>query len=406
VAFYVRKTLATGALRFGVQPGEQATVEPGAGFSTGPRGEFVRRSAAHLVFGDERDSATAAAAKRMKDDEESAWAPLKRPLYLALFALGAILVLLGFLVVARKGPQGWIEVVLGAILIAIPFIVTAEQRRRERVRLEAERKERAEEEARLEAMTGELKEKLEQLRDDYRPAALATLRRERISRDVPYEVFMPVAKKVAVDIAFDSLARSGDDPALFASHFDSVVDAVGLRDEDAADVKAQVLERLFWHLAADGRITPQEEERFDRYARELGIDARQFSTGIASVRQLRAASGLSPKAIPETTSPVELKFRELCHYVAPGRLLKKRQDEARGREIQLVVTSGRVVLAGAKQEVPLASVYDLEADADRGTLSIATGEGKVLHVSMAEPITAAAVIDAARQRAAERPRML
>src|SRR6266498_3453532 len=94
MTFFVRKRLALGPIRFGVSPRQRVeAIDDDPAFSTGAGGEFMRRGAAGGFF------------------------------------FGDLFVLLGFSVVARKGPQGWIEVILGLGMIAAPIILTAQERK-------------------------------------------------------------------------------------------------------------------------------------------------------------------------------------------------------------------------------------------------------------------------------------
>src|SRR5437764_7768459 len=115
-------------------------------------------------------------------------------------AFGILFILLGFSVLARKGPQGWGEVIIGAICIAIPIVMTAQQRKQIRDQEERQRAEREALESRnLEMLTWYTKA-LNHLRVDRGEASLHALRGERESLTVPYEIWGPAARRTILEI--------------------------------------------------------------------------------------------------------------------------------------------------------------------------------------------------------------
>ena len=137
MTFFVRKRLALGPIRFGVLPRQRVeAIDDDPALSTGAGGEFVRRGGRHgFFFGDTTrfDAPSLPVAKSISS--MPFWLSLKpdgtprRWGFLALMAFGAILLLLGLAVVARKGPQGWFEILLGLAMIGTPIALTAQERK-------------------------------------------------------------------------------------------------------------------------------------------------------------------------------------------------------------------------------------------------------------------------------------
>src|SRR5258707_9219398 len=149
-------------------------------------------------------------------------------------AAGILFVLLGFAVVARKGPQGWVEVILGLIMIAVPIVLTAQKRKKIREQEERDRAEREAVERRnretLAAYTAALDRLLES-RDD---ASLEQLKREREALTVPNTIWSGSARRTLLLISFDELKKRGTAGAAeIARLIDRASEAAGLSIEDA-----------------------------------------------------------------------------------------------------------------------------------------------------------------------------
>src|SRR5437763_16096729 len=115
MTFFVRKRLALGPIRFGVTPRQRVeAIDDDPALSTGAGGEFVRRGGKHgFFFGDVTrfDAPSLPVAKSVSSTPF--WSSLKTQWWhLALMALGVVFFLLGVAVVAKKGPQGWVEIIL------------------------------------------------------------------------------------------------------------------------------------------------------------------------------------------------------------------------------------------------------------------------------------------------------
>src|SRR5439155_24006047 len=99
--------------------------------------------------------------------------------FLALLAFGALFVLIGLAVIARKGPQGWVEVILGLAMIATPIVLTAQERQKIREQEELARAEREAIEKRNREMLAAYTIALEKARNERNEQALAELEHER-----------------------------------------------------------------------------------------------------------------------------------------------------------------------------------------------------------------------------------
>src|SRR5437588_5215987 len=137
MTFFVEKKLALGPIRFGVSPRQLAEkIDRDDSLSTGASGEFVRRGTQGFFFEDRTsiDQPTLPAVRSIS--ATPFWTSLKpdgTPRsygFLALLGFGALFFLIGLAVVARKGPQGWVEVILGLAMITTPIALTAQKRKK------------------------------------------------------------------------------------------------------------------------------------------------------------------------------------------------------------------------------------------------------------------------------------
>src|ERR1043165_342386 len=191
MTFFVRKRLALGPIRFGVTPRRLVdAIDDDPELSTGPGGEFVRRNrkSQGFFFGDTTrfDAPSLPVAKSVSSTPF--WSSLKTEWWhLPLIAVGALFVLLGFAVIARKGAQGWVEVILGLIMIGVPIALTAQQRKVLREKEERERAEREATEKRNRELLAAYTGALERVRRERSPEALEALAGEREARTLPDE---------------------------------------------------------------------------------------------------------------------------------------------------------------------------------------------------------------------------
>jgi heme exporter protein D len=393
MTFYVEKKLALGPISFGVTPG-QTTSDDDSALSTGATGEFIRRDTERFFFGgnDPFSGPTLPQARSITSTPFlSSLKPDGTPRsygLLASLAFGILFVLLGIAVVGRKGPQGWVEVILGLIMVAVPIVMTAQKRKKI---LEQEERDRAEREAvekrnreTLAAYTAALDRAL-QTRDD---ASLAQLRREREALTLPNTIWSGVARRTLLLIAFDELKKRGPEGSGDVAHLiDRAGQAAGLSAEDAEEIKREVYGTIVWHLLAAGRIGKSQTQQLDRIRMGFGIDDQEAK----AIEQFQRVREVTPRTLPKIRCSTQLQFQEYCIY------------ETATDQGTLHITNKRNLLEGKKTiEVPRA--FDVTVNANESSITLKTDNPKKpLRLKVEEPIYAAAVLDAASQ-IDERPR--
>jgi hypothetical protein len=387
MTFYVEKKLALGSISFGVSTRREAeSIDGDPALNTGPSGEFVRRRGEGFFFGGRDRFSTPVVPTTPTISSMPFWSSLKPDGtlrsygFLALLGFGALLVLLGFAVIARKGPQGWAEVILGGIMIAIPITLTAQTRKKIREQEERERAEREATEKRNRELLAAYTAALERARDQRDEDAFSQLERERASLTLPYEIWGAAARRTILLIGFDELARRG--PAEAREVIDRASRAAGLTPEDQAAVKIDVYRTIVWHLLADDRLGEAQEQRLRSIRQGLGI-----SENVPAIEEFRRLRGLS---LPRQNCSVPLGFQEYCIY-------QTQSDQG-----TLHVTNKRFMVEGKKRlEMPIAHV-ELNVNADDNVVTIKT-EKKPLRLRVDEPIYTAAILDLSSQ-IDERPR--
>src|SRR5215213_9414845 len=178
MSFTVQKSLGNSLFRFAVgRRRELKSIDHNTEMSTGPSGEFIRHRPEIFYSADLR----AIRSPELPPPRTLTGTPFlatltegdRRLMNLGLMGAGALLLLLGFAVLASKGGAGWIWIILGLILVAIPLVTTALKRR---VVIQAEahkQKEREERDTRNRELLGAYTTSLEKLREDPSDAALA-----------------------------------------------------------------------------------------------------------------------------------------------------------------------------------------------------------------------------------------
>jgi hypothetical protein len=262
-------------------------------------------------------------------------------------------------VIGRKGPQGWVEVILGVIMIAVPIVLTAQKRKKIREQEERDRAEREAAEKRnretLAAYTAALDRLLES-RDD---ASLEQLKREREALTVPNTIWSGSARRTLLLIAFDELKKRGT--------------AAG-----AAEI-AQLL--------AAGRLGESQAQEIDRLRQGFGI-ADEEAKAVAQFQHVRE---VTPQTLPKIRCSTQLHFQEYCIY------------ETATDHGTLHVTNKRNLLEG-KKTIEISRGLDVTVDATDSVITLKTDDPKKpLRLKVEEPVYAAAVLDAASQ-IDERPR--
>ncbi len=397
MTFYVEKRLPLGAISFGVTPDLSGTSsDDDRALSTGASGEFIRRRGEGFFFGGPDRFAGPTLPKAPSLASTPFWSSFKsdRPSrtygFLALMFFGFLLVLVGFAVIGRKGPQGWAEVILGVGMIATPIVLTAQKRRKLREQEAREREEREVTEKRNRDLLAAYTTALDGARTERGDEAFATLEREREALILPYDIWAAAARRAVLLIGFDELAKRGPGASKeIAQTMDRAARAAGLTPEDQTAAKRDLVRTVAWHLLADNRLGAASTQELAVLRNGLGVaddDAR-------TVEQFRRFQGLTPQRLPRAKCSTKLGFQEYCIYETPT---------DRGT---LHVTNRRVIVEAKKRlEMPIAHAFAVVADADDNVVTIKTGNPKKpLRLRVDEPIYTAAILHVA-STIDERPR--
>jgi hypothetical protein len=405
VTFYVQKDLATGPIRFGVSPRKTVDViDQDSSLSTGGSGQFLRRRTPAFYFADERPIGAPTVPTKASISSTPFWTSLRPDgtrrgyVFLGLLIAGALLVLLGFSVVMRKGPQGWIEVVLGTAMIATPIVKTAQKRKQLREQEERERAEREETERRHREMLASYTAALERLRREPTDAALEELARARDAIELPYDLWSPAAKRTVLDIGFHALERL---TPVHAQEIGELMDrasaAAGLSAEDETATKHDLYSTVVWHLLADDRLGDAQADQLRTLRGGLGIWERDAPVETKAGDAFQRLRGVNREKLPRAPCPFPLEFHEYCIHSTRGRY-----DRTEGT---VGITNRRLVLAAKKlQDVPLMKIDDVEVDVDRNRIIVRTAKPmKPIELEVEDPIYTAALLDLATT-IDERPR--
>ncbi|HEV7429344.1 MAG TPA: hypothetical protein VGQ46_23570 [Thermoanaerobaculia bacterium] len=391
MTYYVEKQLAFGPIRFGVSSrraldaiGDDVTL------STGRNGEFIRRREDGFFFGDTERVVGPSIPTKPTISQTPFWSSLKTDgssrgfMFMLLMGLGALIMLLGIGVLAKKGPQGWFEIVFGAICIALPILMTAQERRTIREREERERAEREAAEKRNAELLSWYTKALDHLLVDRGEHALVALRGERESLDLAYEIWAPAARRVLLRIAFEELSRRGiAESAVISKLLSDAGDAAGLTPEHIHSVKCEFYSSVVWHLLADDRLGTAQEAEIRTLREGLGLSDDDAETEMSAVEQFRGLRAVAP-GLPRAECPIQLAFQEYCIHQAP-------LDSG-----MLFITNRRLVADERKRtEVTMPKVYEVVVDADDSSIVIKTDQKKPLRLRTRNPIFTAGLIDMA-----------
>ena len=430
MSFYVRKTLATGPIRFAVTARNHGTTsaeDHDRGFSTDSRGVYRRLGKDVLFFTDQQGLGGPLRKKEkkvrtfwryLKPDGARGWGRI------AMIGLGLILVLLGIAVCIRsvaKAP-GLIEIVLGLGIAATPIVTTWRKIQELRRIEEEQRREREAIEARNRQLVGEFAETLQRLKDGYDEGILSAVAAERKSREIPYEAVVSMAKTAVLEVGFDAASRYPGIPAAsVARAMDSTSDAAGLRPEDKAAVRHHLYQIVVWHLIVDDRLTDAQEASLEELRKALALDAADVARDDAAVAELRRIRGLAQENLPAPDCGIDLQFHEICYHKTSGSVMKLKREKTttaegskqvierwvESRKCDLFVTNKRVIIRDKKQrDVLLHKIFDVEVDADLDLLMLTTSDPKNPHeVSLSDSIYTARVIDIASSMAVDPARM-
>jgi hypothetical protein len=430
LSVYIRKSLAVGPIRFGVTTRHGGTL-PAAdlerGFSTGPNGEYRRLGKGSMFFADSRGLGKGVLAppkpedrsllEALRPEDAKGWGQI------ALMGFGFFLMLIGFLVMARLGPQGLIEILIGIAIIATPIATTWKKLQVLRAAAAKERAEIEAIEARNRAMVGELATAIDLLKTSHDAATLAEIRRAREGKDVPYEAFAPLAKTAVLQVGFRLL---GDyqtvGPFSIARQMDEISNAVGLSGEDKHAVKLYLYQTVLWHLLADDRLTDAREQLLHQLRDALGLEPQELERDEAAVAEFRRLRGVDTQNLPAYDCDLPLQFQEICYHKTSGSVMKQKHETVKNesgvkrreerweeeRPCEVFVTNKRLQVESKKPvQVSLPKLYDLEIDYDANVLGIRTGDDpkKPLSLSLPDPIYTAAVVNIAAGLAADPTRL-
>ncbi|HUP63715.1 MAG TPA: hypothetical protein VM557_00340 [Thermoanaerobaculia bacterium] len=412
MSFFIRRSLASGPIRFGV--GERLAdptggEAPGGRFSTGGNGEYLRLRGGGVFYSDEAINDERAV------PPTGLWGGRKEsvlPLWAwASIVFGAILILLGILVVINKGYRsGYVESAVGVAFIVLPFAVTAKKRREMRLRIERERVAREAHEAHIREIAGAFIDRTSKLRSADDHALLEEIRRAREGAEIPYENMAPSARAATLRAAFDALDRWKDGGRGVARAIDEVAGATGLNDSDRTAIRLGVLQRVWWHLLADDRMGAEQRGRVEELRVALGIPPEALTIERQASDEFERLRGLGPKSLPAAQCEARLKVLESClhvtrgHEMQPKRTRLRPSPESTGTEWRdgpvedLIVTNQRLLSHPRKSlDISLRDIWDLEVDLDDEILSVVTGGEKKrqIFLRVPDPVYTAGVIQAA-----------
>ena len=399
MTYYVQKNLGMGPIRFGVTPRRTVgAIDTEGALSTGPHGEFSGRAA--FFFTDAtRVNASLPTAKSITtvsfrssliDGTSRGYG------FVAMILIGALLVLLGLAVVAKKGPQGFVEIIVGLALVITPIVITAQHRRLLRAQEEKERAEREATERRNREMLASYTAALEQLRASYSDETVAAVRREQEALDLPHEIWFPVARRTVMQIGFDALAQLGPARAReVARRMDDAGRAAGLPPHELKTAKQQLYETVLWHLIADDRLGAAQEGELVEIRKGFDIwDTPQDTHVIEQLEQIR---GVGPKNLPTLADcGAPLQFQEHCIHRTTGTLMAGRRGKwIEDQPCTVMVTNKRLIVSSGKwTSIELPKIDDIAIAADDNILTVEYGGAKQpMHLRVEDPFVTASLLD-------------
>jgi hypothetical protein len=401
VTFYVEKSLAHGRIRFGVSPRHSVEeIDRDASLSTGATGEFLRHRTRGFFFADTREigappAPQASTLSRTSFFDSLAGEGTRSLLYYGLMAAGAILLLLGFAVVARGRPAGWVEVLLGLALIGAPIVITAQRRRQIRIEEERDRAQREERERRERERLDSYLRALQAVRENPSDENLDAALRERQNLEVPYKIWLPLAKRTVLQIGFGALSRLGpSDAKQVADIMSRAGEKVGLERADVNDVKLDLFRVVIWHLLADDRLGETQAAQVEALRKGFGISEAAPVDGEV-IEQFQTLRGIDREKLPRQECDMRLGFHEYCIHTTRGKVFNEK-----GREMgsgPFFLTNKRI-FAGLKKPVesPLSQIDDVEVNVDTNRLTIGLARpAKPIIMEVEQPVYTAALVDMA-----------
>jgi hypothetical protein len=371
MSFYVQKRLGKGPFRFIVsRRRELSSIDNDTDLSTGASGEFIRHRDEVFYSADQRKVQKAELPQSRSVASTPFWSSLldgtsRGYAFLGMMAFGAVLILFGLVVVARKGPQGWIPFLLGAGLAIAPIVMTAQKRRQLREIEERRHRERAEREARDRELLAAYSGALDRLRENPDAEALEQVRREREKLDLSYAIWGDLACATVLQVGFSTLAKVGPDRAAeVADLMDRSSTAAGLIDADAAGVKHALYSTILWHLLADDRLGGPQTEIVRKVQKGFRIAPEDVPIDTSSEEQFERLRGIDHRHVPRCDTALPLGLSEYCIHVAGARM----PDNA---TCNVHVTNKRLIFDGPKRiEVALPNIDDIEVDADASSITV------------------------------------
>lgn len=416
MAFYVRKSLAHGRIRFGVAPRKRLEeIDTDPSLSTGAAGEFIRRKTSGFYFAENR--LQSGGPQFPSGEATAASTPLLQSVYdgtgrgyafLGMTIFGGLLLLLGLANVAQGNRAGWGLIIVGAILIAVPFILTANVRRKIREEEERDRTARAAEEERNRAVLAAYIEALENLRKDPNDETLDAVAAERQQLDVPYEIWSGYARTTVLHLGFELLHRLG--PARAAEMNDLVsraARAAGLKPAHELAIKLDIYRTCVWHLLADDRLGEVQAEELKHIRKGLDIWDKDVPEELHAMNEFDRLRGAARTNLPRTECPqLPLNIHEYCIHATKGSVVKTVKQRVDGKRVDsrvpsdaadIFITNRRVIIQGKKtQEVPLPKIDDIELDMDEYVMNIkAARDVGTLDLQMEDAIYTSAILEMA-----------
>lgn len=402
MTFYVEKSLAHGRVRFGVSPRHTLEeIDHDPLLSTGKSGEFLRRRTRGFFLADTH----AIGAPSVPQVSSLARTPFlesllgegnRNPVFLALMGAGVIFILLGFAVLARKGASGLIEIIIGLALIAVPIVLTAQKRRQIRLQEDKVHAEREERERRERERLDTYAHALEAVRENASDENFAAAARERQNLEVPYRIWVPLAKRTVLQIGFDALARLGPSQAKEVSAVMSHAgEQVGIERADTYDVKVDLYRIAIWHLLADDRLGRTQIEQLEALRNGFGISEADAPVEVDSMQQFDLLRGIDRTNLPRKECQVQLGFHEYCIHSAQAKVFSdKGLDRGSGT---LLLTNKRVLVSLKKPvDIPLTQIDDVDVNIDTNRLTIGIARpARPVVMEVEQAIYTAALIDIA-----------
>ncbi|HSP35655.1 MAG TPA: hypothetical protein VLU46_15190, partial [Thermoanaerobaculia bacterium] len=268
-----------------------------------------------------------------------------------------------------------------------------------RVRAEREDRERRERE-RLDAYASAL----QKVRENASDANLTAALQERQNLEVPYKIWLPLAKRTVLWIGFEALARLGPSKATeVAAVIAHAGDKIGLERADVGDVKADLYRILIWHLLADDRLGQPQLGELQSIRNGFGVSDADIAEETQTIDQFNRLRGIDRSNLPKQQSEMKLDFHEYCIHSTQAKVFGER-GEQRGAG-PLFLTNKRVYVAAKRPvEIPLRQIDDVEVTVDGNRLEIHIAQpAKPVVLEVDQPIYTAALIDSAATLD-ERPR--